>query len=206
MISIEQKNILPNQIIFIRHGEKNEHNDDGNLNKTGVIHADCWMNFFNDKNRPNNINMPNSFYAMKKANKKNSSNRPYQTILPLATLNNLHINNEYLRDECKAVITDILNNNNGKNVLVCWEHKAIVDLVNEIINQVYNGKSDFKVKSWGNKIKNSKDNSDDFSTLWMITFVENKINLYVYHGCSIDSDKKFNFHIKENQNPLMYSF
>lgn len=24
---------LPKQIIFIRHGEKNDHNDDGNLNK-----------------------------------------------------------------------------------------------------------------------------------------------------------------------------
>ena len=47
MLFLEQQN-LPNQIIFIRHGEKNK--DDGDLNKIGVIHADCWLNFFKDKN------------------------------------------------------------------------------------------------------------------------------------------------------------
>ena len=92
MLFLEQQN-LPNQIIFIRHGEKNDKNDDGNLNKVGLIHADCWLDFFKDKNRPSNISAPNSFYAMKKADKKDSSNRPYQTILPLANSYNLPINN-----------------------------------------------------------------------------------------------------------------
>ena len=143
---------------------------------------------------------------MKKANKKDSSNRPYQTILPLATYANLSINNNYLRDDYIETVTDILNNNAGKNVLVCWEHKVIVDLVNEIIKQVYDNKCDFKVHSWGNKILKSKDNPDDFSTLWKITFEENKIHFHVYNGCSIDSHKNFDFHIKENKNPMLFSF
>ena len=46
--------------------------------------------------------------------------------------------------------------NAGKNVLVCWEHKVIVDLVNEIIKQVYNDKCEFKTHSWGDKIQSTK--------------------------------------------------
>ena len=205
MLFLEQQN-LPNQIIFIRHGEKNDKNDDGNLNKVGVIHADCWLDFFKDKNRPSNISAPNSFYAMKKADKKDSSNRPYQTILPLANSYNLPINNQYLRDDCNSVVTDILSKNAGKNVLVCWEHKVIVDLVNEIIKQVYNDKCEFKTHSWGDKIQSTKDNPDDYSTLWKITFQENKMHLHIYKGCSVNSDKKADFHTKENKNPQLYSF
>ena len=196
---------LPNQIIFIRHGEKNEHHDDGNLNKTGEVHANCWTEFFKDKNRPANICMPNAFYAMKKENKKDSSDRPYQTILPLAKYNNLPINNNFLRDDYVNAVTDILYKNESKIVLVCWEHKVIVDLVNEIIKEVYNDKCDFKVHSWGNKILKSKDNPDDFSTLWKITFEENKLKLHVYSGCSVDSNKNYNFHNKENINPILFS-
>jgi len=209
---LKLNNNLPNEIIFIRHGEKKKSkNDDGNLSKTGEIHAKCWVDFFRDQNRPITIGLPNSLYAMKMGNKKDSSNRPYETILPLAQFLNLKINNNFSRDDYTSVIHDILNNNAGKNVLVCWEHKTIVDLVNEIIKQLkqtkYLDSCDLKVKNWGNNIIGGLDEDDNFSSLWKITFDGNSMQLYVYPGSSVDKTSSSNcqFFANENKNPRLFS-
>jgi hypothetical protein len=202
-------NTLPNEIIFIRHGEKKNKHDVGDLSKTGEIHAKCWVDFFtDDQNLPSTIGIPNALYAMKQGHKKTSSNRPYETILPLSQKLNLQINNNYLRDDSSGVITDILNNNAGKNVLVCWEHEAIVDLVNEIIQQVYisNDKDcNLKIKNWGGDIMSKKDDNNDYSTIWQIKFEESSIKVYVYPGCAVDDSKNCNFYITENKNPTFFS-
>lgn len=200
---------LPKEIIFIRHGEKKSKNDDGNLSKTGEIHSKCWVDFFRN-NRPSTIGLPNSLYAMKMGNKKDSSNRPYETILPLSKALNLPINNNFSREEYSSVIHDILNNNAGKNVLVCWEHKTIVNLVNEIIAQLKHIKflnsCDLKVKNWGNNIIGGLDEGDNFSSLWKIIFNGNSMQLFVYPGCSVDkTSSNCKFFENENKNPRLFS-
>ena len=196
---------LPNEIVFIRHGEKKNKHDIGDLSKTGEIHAKCWLQFFQDQNRPSTIGLPNSLYAMKMGHKKDSSNRPYETILPLSQYLNIPINNKYLRDDHESVITDILKNNAGKNVLVCWEHKKIVDLVNEIIKQVNLNNCNLRVKNWGENVVSKIDEDSNYSTLWKITFEENDIKLYVYPGCAVDDSKNCQFFTNENKNPTLFS-
>ena len=191
-------NNFPSSIMFIRHGEKPKKGAD--LNATGEVHANCWKEFFIN-NRPSTINLPQSIYAMKNSEKgKNSSNRPYETILPLAQQLNITPNNNYIRDDYSGVISNILQNNSGKTVLVCWEHSAIVDLVNELINEVYgqNGNCGLNIKSWGDNPTKKGNEGDNFSSLWKITFENNKINFYVYPGCAVDSKNNCDFNPKTN--------
>ena len=112
---------FPKQIIFIRHGEKIE-SDSINLSGLGEAHANCWMNFFTNY-LPTGINNIDSIYAMKQS-KSNSSNRPIETITPLASKLGIKINSSYLRQDWDNIAIDVLTNNKGKTVLICCQSKT----------------------------------------------------------------------------------
>jgi hypothetical protein len=192
---------LPKEIILIRHGEKPK--TGGNLNSTGYTHANCWADFFIN-NRPTSIDQPQVLYAMKQKDKKNSSNRPYETIYPLSQKLNLNINNNYFRDDEVLLIKDILSSKNiNKTVLVCWEHDAIPNIFNELVKQVYNKNScKAGVKSWGINPTNNKNEGGDFSTIWKVTFDNDIINLETYPGCDVKNDGTCDFNPKKNINSI----
>jgi hypothetical protein len=176
----------PKQIIFIRHAEKPSGSksdpDNGQLSDLGVAHSSCWVKFFQNIPSQVNVNKPDIIYAMKQ-HKPTSSNRPYNTILPLSKYLNIPINNSIERDDTKGIANAILSNSD-KTVLVCWEHKAIPDIANKLFNGC--------VKGWGAD-PSKKTDDEDYNTMWIYDITESakgkqKVNLSVYYGCGIDAN------------------
>lgn len=99
---------------------------------------------------------------MKQRNKK-SSNRPFQTILPLAKKLNIDIKLSYKRNAIKNLI-NYIKNNCDKNILICWQHESIPFIVEELIKL-----SNLK---WGLNPESNKD-YNDYTPIWII---ENKID------------------------------
>jgi hypothetical protein len=58
------------------------------------------------------------------------SNRPVETITPVATVLNLDVNDKHADKDFQKVASDILANSKyvGQNVLICWHHGKIPDL------------------------------------------------------------------------------
>ena len=125
------------QVIFIRHGEKVMlPNGKADPNKCGLS-KEGWdrafrirdtfvqpSSFLKDKTSENI-----RFYAMQQKVKSGmigSSIRPIETILPLADDLGLAIDSSFAKDEQKECVKKILQHDN-KTVIVCWEHKAILD-------------------------------------------------------------------------------
>jgi hypothetical protein len=63
-----------------------------------------------------------------------NSNRPVETITPLANALGLTINDQYADDDYPALATDVLTNPEyaGKRVLICWHHGKIPELTSAL--------------------------------------------------------------------------
>jgi hypothetical protein len=107
---------------FIRHGEKPA---EGNgLNAQGVERAEWLGKLFG----------PSSDYGIKymiaqrpKANGK--QRRPFDTLRPLANELGLTVDIECGRDDFEGVAAKIKGYKGEGNILVCWEHKRLTDLL-----------------------------------------------------------------------------
>lgn len=123
---------LNKQVIFIRHGEKKK---GIHLSDKGIIRSNELVNFFVNKKNPN-INIPDIIIAMRQH--KNSSNRAIETVKPLSIELNINIiHNFYKNDIIK--LYSFINDNLDKNILVCWEHKKIIDIVKVLTyNRLFN--------------------------------------------------------------------
>ena len=153
-------NTGPNQILLIRHGEKvgdPKKDDDGgrHLAIPGSARAAALPSLFvaalpqlscklyhkaEDfigtyrpiplKGKPARFLTPNFIFATQRSK---NSNRPIETVTPLATALNLPINEGYADNDAdiKEMTGAILNEFAfaGKIVLICWHHGTIPDIV-----------------------------------------------------------------------------
>jgi hypothetical protein len=154
----------PNQIIFIRHGEKV--NKAGqiepiHLSENGIIRANELVNFFRN-HRPSKINIPNIIVAMKQSKKgKDSSNRPVESVTPLADFYRLPVIANHIVSEVDEEAYQINDIGEDKNVLVCWEHKYMVSIA-QILGA--------PVEYWGLEPSIDDDNGGDcFDAIWVLT-------------------------------------
>jgi hypothetical protein len=152
------------QIIFIRHGEKV--NKAGeiepvHLSENGFIRANELPNFFRTQ-RPQKINIPDIIFAMKQVKKsKDSSNRPIETITPLAELFKIPIVSNHILSEVDEEAYQISDLGHDKTALVCWEHKYMVNIA-QILGA--------PVEYWGLDPSFDDDNgSDCFDAIWVLT-------------------------------------
>lgn len=168
------------QLIFIRHGEKINYDNDVepvHLSEDGYKRADMLPNFF-IKNRPHGINIPDVLISMKQ-HKKHTSNRAYETIEPLSKALELPIYDEYLASETNEIVDILIHNYKNKTVLVCWEHKYLVEIVNKI---------GINVKSWG--LKPFKDEHNDcYDAVWVVE--DNVLSIYKEFDHSKYDEYKF---------------
>ncbi|KXT11949.1 hypothetical protein AC579_1007 [Pseudocercospora musae] len=110
-------------VYLIRHGEKPV---SGNgLNSQGMQRAQCLRNVFAANSNYNIEAILTQDYKS-----DGSRKRPYDTVLPLSQDLGLTIDHSCDRDDSHCVHDRVkaLKNLNG-NVLVCWEHKALHDIV-----------------------------------------------------------------------------
>lgn len=177
--SISQNNSLkPKQIIFIRHGEKE--NSDGsvqdvNLSSNGYKRADTLPDFFKN-HLPDNISKPDVIIAMKQENSKHS-NRPVETVDPLSKAFNIPIIANYKQSEINQAIDDINKLGEDKVVLVCWEHQYLAKIAQSL---------GAPVNSWGFNPQSKKDDDKNYDAIWVITKINaTTAELAVYKEFSV---------------------
>lgn len=182
-------NTLPSEVMIVRHGEKigDPTNDaDGlpHLSVRGSARAVALPSLFIPANpqlgcklraqgaefvgeyRQIPVNgpaprFPTPNYVFATAHSKHS-NRPVETVTPLATGLSLPINDDLKDDDhdIQLLVNAVLHDYPGKIVLICWHHGKIPDIAKAL------GVS--KPPKWDGKI---------FDRVWQITFPSGKANL-----------------------------
>lgn len=150
---------FPAQVLLVRHGEKlgDPSSDDGissDLSVRGASRAAAIPSLFcstqtlscslsqgsssfsgqfssSGTGTAPRFPTPNFIFATQKSH---HSNRPVETITPLATALNLKINDKHSDDEYGDVANDILQHPKyaGQVVLVCWHHGKLQDLAQSL--------------------------------------------------------------------------
>ncbi|KAK7421704.1 hypothetical protein QQZ08_009878 [Neonectria magnoliae] len=112
-------------VYFIRHGEKP---DDGNgLSAQGEQRAQCLRSVFGASSQYNIA------YIIAQTYKSDGSRkRPYDTVLPLATDLGLTVHTSCDRDDSECVADAVKDYSGSGNILICWEHKRLNNLVKEL--------------------------------------------------------------------------
>ncbi|RDW67416.1 putative phosphoglycerate mutase family protein [Aspergillus mulundensis] len=113
-------------VYLIRHGEKPADGGTG-LSAQGEDRAQCIRQVFGA------LSGYNIGYIMAMTPKSNGKrNRPYQTVLPLAQDLGLEVDISCDRDDAECV-KDAVDDYDGEgNVLICWEHDALTDIIEEL--------------------------------------------------------------------------
>jgi broad specificity phosphatase PhoE len=109
----------PKQILIVRHAEKNGDKSDIHLNARGYARAAALPTLF-----PSRFDTPEFLFASRKSA---HSNRPLETITPLATALRLKIDNTFTNEDYARLARHVLGKpvHAGKTVLICWHHGNI---------------------------------------------------------------------------------
>ena len=188
----------PKKVVFIRHGEKPPRaEDDGALSAAGRTHAQDWAEFFTTARKRKYdpvgplVGADVALFAMKQTSGARSSgqaysNRPFQTISPLADKLGVAISADYTVDQVAEVAASVAQCGASKVALVCWEHKAIPHIVNEMFISLGSRRSwtrgSPQALFWDRSFKGS-DNSIDYDTVWVLD--PQKRTLTAHTGCHV---------------------
>ncbi|OAR00280.1 hypothetical protein LLEC1_06102 [Akanthomyces lecanii] len=113
-------------VYFIRHGEKPSGDGDG-LSAQGMQRAQCLRNVFGAGSGYG------IGYIMAQTPKSSGKRqRPLDTVKPLAADLGLGVDTSCDRDDPKCVKKAVKNYRGNGNILICWEHKALKDLAEEL--------------------------------------------------------------------------
>ncbi|EAW19729.1 putative phosphoglycerate mutase family protein [Aspergillus fischeri NRRL 181] len=113
-------------VYLIRHGEKPSDGGNG-LSAQGLERAQCLRNVFGS------ASSYNIGYIMAQTPKSDGKRaRPYETVEPLAEDLSLTVDTSCDRDDPKCV-RDVVEGYTGSgNILICWEHDALTDIVDKL--------------------------------------------------------------------------
>jgi phosphohistidine phosphatase SixA len=141
----------PHIVLIIRHAEKPDPNDatpDINLSKRGFQRADALAKII-----PDHFPKPDFLIATKQSK---NSNRPVETITPLAAALHEKIEAEFKDDEFEQTAQEVLTDPKfaGKTILIAWHHGKIPELA----------------KALGAKDVPDKWNPNVFDRVWEITY------------------------------------
>ncbi|XWW98525.1 hypothetical protein V2A60_006525 [Cordyceps javanica] len=112
-------------VYFIRHGEKPEDGD--GLSAQGMARAQCLRSVFGASS---GYHIGHIMAQTPKSSGKRQ--RPLDTVKPLAADLGLNVDISCDRDDPKCVKKVVKNYSGSGNILICWEHKALRDLAEEL--------------------------------------------------------------------------
>jgi hypothetical protein len=109
----------PKQILIVRHAEKNDDKSDIHLNPRGYARAAALPTLF-----PARFDTPEFLFA---STQSAHSNRPVETITPLARALRLKIDNTFANEDYALLARHVLLTPvyAGRTVLICWHHGNI---------------------------------------------------------------------------------
>ena len=176
--------------------------DEGHLTATGQSHAQDWATYFTTA-RVGEDPFPGqsgglrpelaALFAMKqtsglKSDGAQHSNRPVETLTPLAQSLGVPLQALYTVDEVQAM-AKAASQCAGKVVVICWEHDAIPLIVNELLKLMnsplaWTGKSE-QTLFWNRDLQAKWNDPVDFDTLFVLD--PQKETLESFTGCHVDS-------------------
>ena len=147
----------PATILIIRHAEKPpDESPSTELSPEGKERAKALHQLFEatDK-RPNPFPRPDFIFA---ARNSKQSQRPVETVIPLAKELHLPVNADYSNEDFPKLAEEILRHSKyaGKTILICWHHGTIPELAHQL-------KASGTPNSW---------KGTAFNRVWQITFDE----------------------------------
>jgi hypothetical protein len=167
--SVDVASKAPAVILLMRHAEKPLTDPkDPNLSPEGFKRAQALPKLFLDGTLPK----PDFLFASAPSK---HSNRPAETIAPLAQALNLKINNDYEDIEADPLAKKILGGKYaGKVVVIVWHHGEIPNVARAL------GVTDAP-KKW---------DTDVFDQIWKIQYVEGKAEMTVFHEQLMPGDSQ----------------
>lgn len=144
---------MPSQVMIIRHAEKSLQGNE--LSIKGKERAASFATYFTETKELLFHGLPVAIYATGSA-KDNSFKYVVDTVNPLAYKLKLPIQISFQKDDFKRMVDEIKNepSYNNRNVLICWEHRAIPDIA----------------RAFGALQTPSQWSEQTFDRLWVITF------------------------------------
>jgi len=138
----------PHIVMIIRHAEKPDDKTDPDLSPQGLERADALAKII-----PDHFPKPDFLIATKRSK---GSNRPVETLTPLAKVLHEEIEATFDDDDFAQVAHEVLSDPkySGKTVLIAWHHQKIPELA----------------KALGVKGAPDEWNSDVFDRVWEITY------------------------------------
>lgn len=154
--------VYPDQVVFIRHAEKNESYDPININAMGQARARELPRYFSKLVAHGMLKkQPDLLVAMKMKN-RTTSNRPIESINPLSNALQRPLQFNYTQDQLPEVIQSVNNpSNTGKTVVICFEHNHLVPIA-----------QGFGIPAQGWNIQgigNATDSNEEFTILWLLS-------------------------------------
>lgn len=165
-------------VYLIRHGEKPDKGD--GLNADGEQRAQCLVNVFGSSSGYSighiMAQTPQSGARLRYHSSHSSQSlpacldgsqqRPYDTVVPLANSLGLTIDTSCQRDDQDCVANIVEGYSGPGNILICWEHDALTDIVKELGD------------------KNAPDyDGDDFGVIWTDPYPYDDITNYSNEDC-----------------------
>lgn len=155
--SVNDPSKAPAMVFIIRHAEKPQDEKDPNLTPQGFKRAQALPSLFLQQPGAKNLpRLPRPAALFASAPSKHS-NRPIETITPLAQALKLRINDAYEDRETTPIANEILSGKYaGKVVLISWHHGEIPHLAKAL------GAADAP-KKWDDTV---------FDQIWMLEWVD----------------------------------
>ncbi|WP_052699509.1 histidine phosphatase family protein [Hyphomicrobium sp. 99] len=109
----------PKRIILLRHADKTDDSDDPDLSDAGRARADHLATYI-----PQTFGKPDFIFAT--AHSKHS-NRPRETVQPLADALGLKVEHDMEKDEFEDLVDEVFNDPDykGKTLVICWHHGTL---------------------------------------------------------------------------------
>jgi broad specificity phosphatase PhoE len=122
---------FPSKILIIRHAEKPDDDDDIHLSPLGQKRAEALVTLFDDSQNGGRFPRISFIFATEASHK---SNRPVETVAPLANALQLKVHDGFEDDEFKALASRLLKKDKYEHavVLICWHHGKIPDLAKSL--------------------------------------------------------------------------
>ena len=123
----------PARVILLRHAEKPQNPADTHLSDQGRLRAEALAFCLTTNTVLLADGLPVALFATKFAHSSDSQ-RPFETLQPLATKLNLAIQTPYARRNHAELVKSILNNLDyeNKTIVICWVHDFLPDLAREL--------------------------------------------------------------------------
>ena len=150
---------MPANVVIIRHAEKPESGHI--LSPEGEKRALLIVDYVIKSQDMKAVGLPNFIFASNPKDEE-SSVRSIQTVTPLAKALKLTINTNYVADDYKKMVAEILSNPiyNQKNIFIAWGHKKIDKIAKKL------GVTNYP-DEWSD---------DDYDSVWIVNYKNNAVN------------------------------